>query len=67
MMNYYGTMSEYVGRIIYYKGEVCYPNNSSGDIYVLDIAVTELTYFWSDSIRVNYSGARILETHPLKS
>ena len=52
---------KYVGKVVYYKGEVNQVSESWGDNYVLRIFVTKNDYFWDDDIYVNYAGERILE------
>jgi hypothetical protein len=52
----------YKEKIVYYRGEVEQVVGSSGDDYVLRVAVTPGEYrIWTDIIWVNYHGSRVLE------
>jgi hypothetical protein len=52
----------YIGEIIFYKGQVVQVMERSGLKVYLRVNVTEGEYgFWDDTIFVNYEGPRVLE------
>lgn len=51
----------YVGRIVYYRGEITQVMGVYGDRYVLRVSVTKKGVYWADTIWVNYKGKRVLE------
>ncbi len=51
----------YVGDIVYYRGEVQQVSEISQNEYVLRVSVTEKEYFWDDVVWVDYIGSRVLE------
>ena len=52
---------KYIGKIVYYKGEVSQISETGENKYILRVYVTKKEYSWDDDIYVVYSGNRILE------
>ena len=53
---------KYIGKIVYYTGEINQVMESSKNNYNLRIYVTKGNYdFWDDDVLVNYEGKRFLE------
>ncbi len=51
----------YIGKIIYYKGEINQVIEVSQNNYALRVSVTQGDYYWSDVIYVNNVGKRFLD------
>ena len=52
---------DYVGKIVYYKGEILQVNIISTDKYVLLVSVTNKGLYWDDVVWIKYQGKRFLE------
>lgn len=52
---------KYVGKTVYYKGEIVQVQPIGKDNYILRIAVTNKEFYYDDVIWVNYNGPRVLE------
>ena len=52
---------QYVGKLVYYKGQVIQVLDVGQDQYQLRVNVTEGQYIWQDNTLLLYAGSRFLE------
>jgi hypothetical protein len=51
----------HVGKLVYYRGKTIQVIDVDDDQYQLRVNVTEDSFFWTDTVFVQYSGSRLLE------